>query len=86
MQRNYLGSIPRRVCVDLGSIHDRSVVGFGLVLGWFNLTGLLSKAEQRNADVLNGIAYDLQNNRLFVTGKLWPKLFQIRLNSEAKEN
>ncbi len=58
----------------------------GLVLGWFNLTGLLSKAEQRNADVLNGIAYDLQNNRLFVTGKLWPKLFQIRLNSEAKEN
>jgi len=31
--------------------------------------------------VLNGIAYDAQRDRLFVTGKLWPKLFEIRLTT-----
>ena len=35
--------------------------------------------ESRNVDVLNGIAYDAAQNRLFVTGKLWPKLFEIRV-------
>ncbi len=52
----------------------------GRVLGWIDLTGLLS-AEDRSqpVDVLNGIAYDVAHDRLFVTGKLWPKLFEIRL-------
>jgi glutaminyl-peptide cyclotransferase len=50
----------------------------GRVLGWIDLTGLLSPDEQRaGADVLNGIAYDAAGKRLFVTGKLWPKLFEI---------
>jgi glutamine cyclotransferase len=52
----------------------------GRVIGWIDLGGLLT-AEDRSqpVDVLNGIAYDADNNRLFVTGKLWPKLFEIEL-------
>lgn len=53
----------------------------GRVLGWINLTGLLSPADARaGADVLNGIAYDTTGRRLFVTGKLWPKLFEIAIS------
>lgn len=51
----------------------------GRVLGWIDLSGLLSAAERERADVLNGIAYDRQRRRLFVTGKWWPKLFQIEI-------
>jgi glutamine cyclotransferase len=44
------------------------------------LTGLLGPEDRTvQVDVLNGIAYDAKNNRLFVTGKLWPKLFEIEL-------
>jgi len=51
----------------------------GGVLGWIELAGLLTLGETARADVLNGIAYDAENDRLFVTGKLWPKLFEIKL-------
>jgi glutamine cyclotransferase len=51
----------------------------GRVLGWIDLSGLLSPAERTHADVLNGIAYDAAGGRLFVTGKLWPKLFRIEV-------
>lgn len=52
----------------------------GQVLGWIDLSGLLSAEDRRQpVNVLNGIAYDAAQNRLFVTGKLWPKLFQIEL-------
>jgi len=52
----------------------------GRVIGWIDLTGLLSrKYRWRRVDVLNGIAYDAEQDRLFVTGKLWPKLFEIQL-------
>jgi glutamine cyclotransferase len=54
----------------------------GNVNGWLNLKGLLSESDRRryqNVDVLNGIAYDPVNDRLFVTGKRWPKLFEIKL-------
>ena len=48
--------------------------------GWIELKGLLSLDDyNRPVDVLNGIAYDAKNDRLFVTGKLWPKLFEIDL-------
>jgi glutamine cyclotransferase len=52
----------------------------GRVVGWIDLSGLLAP-EDRHArvDVLNGIAYDAEGDRLFVTGKYWPKLFQIQL-------
>ena len=51
----------------------------GTVVGYIDLRGLLSPAERASADVLNGIAYDAARDRLFITGKLWPKLFEIRL-------
>lgn len=52
----------------------------GRILGWIDLTGLLSSTDRNDeTDVLNGIAYDPAQDRLFVTGKQWPKLFQIRL-------
>ncbi len=52
----------------------------GRVVGWIDLAGLTSEADRlENGAVLNGIAYDILGNRLFVTGKLWPKLFEIKL-------
>ena len=51
----------------------------GQVLGWIDLSGLLGPDERGQADVLNGIAYDPLEQRLFVTGKWWPKLFEIAL-------
>ena len=52
----------------------------GKVLGLIDCTGLLSLADyDATTDVLNGIAYDARSGRLFVTGKHWPKLFEIRL-------
>jgi glutaminyl-peptide cyclotransferase len=56
----------------------------GRVLGWIDLTGILPFAYRTGQeDVLNGIAYDVLGNRLFVTGKQWPKLFEIRLIPKA---
>ena len=52
----------------------------GQVLGWIDLSGLLGPADRAQPVAeLNGIAYDADRDRLFVTGKLWPKLFEIRL-------
>jgi glutaminyl-peptide cyclotransferase len=54
----------------------------GHVVGWINCYGLLTPADRNGApepDVLNGIAYDAKGDRLFVTGKRWPKLFEIKL-------
>jgi glutaminyl-peptide cyclotransferase len=51
----------------------------GQVTGWIDLAGLLSPREAVGVDVLNGIAYDAAGDRLFVTGKLWPRVFEIRL-------
>jgi glutaminyl-peptide cyclotransferase len=57
----------------------------GHVVGWIDCTGLLGPNDTVGGDgaVLNGIAYDAATNRLFVTGKLWPKLFEIRLVKRA---
>ena len=52
----------------------------GVVTGWIDLTGLLAGSDRTSPNaVLNGIAYDQAHDRLFVTGKLWPKLFEIRI-------
>src|SRR5580704_4347035 len=54
----------------------------GKLLGWIDLTGLRDSSTTANPDaVLNGIAYDAKENRLFVTGKLWPKLYEIKVVS-----
>jgi glutamine cyclotransferase len=52
----------------------------GQVVGYIDFTGLLAPDDRdRTTDVLNGIAYDPAGDRLFVTGKNWPKLFEVRL-------
>jgi glutamine cyclotransferase len=54
----------------------------GNVVGWIDCTGLLPADQRGTKDpdaVLNGIAYEPKQHRLFVTGKLWPKLFEIEL-------
>ncbi len=52
----------------------------GQVIGWIDMEGLLSVQDRsEEVDVINGIAYDRTNSRLFVTGKFWPKLFEIKL-------
>jgi len=57
----------------------------GRVLGWIDLAGLLTQADRiEQVDVLNGIAYDAFTDRLFVTGKLWPKLFEIKVVPKPK--
>lgn len=60
----------------------RIAPGTGQVIGWVELGGLLTAEDHSEpVDVLNGIAYDANTDRLFVTGKLWPKLFEIELVS-----
>jgi glutaminyl-peptide cyclotransferase len=52
----------------------------GHVTGWIDLRGMLPRQNDGNT-VPNGIAYDAAGDRLFVTGKYWPKLFEIKLTS-----
>lgn len=54
----------------------------GHVLGWIDLRELYQYVSvSKKADVLNGIAYDPKNDRLFVTGKYWPNIFEIRIEA-----
>ena len=58
----------------------------GKILGWIDLSGLMDKSQLADPDaVLNGIAYDAKGDRLFVTGKLWPKLFEIRVVQQGHQ-
>jgi len=57
----------------------------GAILGWIDMSGLLSPMYRNGTeDVLNGIAYDSVHKRLFVTGKLWPNLFEIKIVPKSK--
>ncbi len=58
----------------------------GRVVGLVNLAGLLQPSDivEGQTDVLNGIAYDARGDRLFVTGKNWPKVFEIRLHKAGE--
>lgn len=52
----------------------------GNVLGWIDLAGLYPKRDRTpSADVMNGIAYDAGKDRIFITGKQWPFLYEIKL-------
>jgi len=56
----------------------------GRVLGWIDLAGLLPENQRSDPEaVLNGIAWDSAHDRLFVTGKLWPRLFEIKIVPEG---
>ena len=77
-----LAALLAAICRTYGWGTDRIVriaPETGQVTGWIDLKGLLSPHEAVGVDVLNGIAYDAAADRLFVTGKWWPKLFEIRL-------
>jgi glutaminyl-peptide cyclotransferase len=57
----------------------------GQIVGWIDLRGLMSSGHRLDPEaVLNGIAYDAASNRLFVTGKLWPRLFEIEVVRRRK--
>lgn len=60
----------------------------GQVIGWIDLSGLMeiTSLDRDVVDVLNGIAYDDIQGRLFVTGKLWPRIYEIRLVPQTPEN
>ena len=67
--------------------HDQRIVTIdpqnGRVTGWIDLSGLLQPGAVTDEEaVLNGIAYDQASGRLFVTGKLWPQLFEIKLKNQ----
>ena len=51
----------------------------GTLLGWVDLSMLYPRTERGSEDVLNGIAFDTQTRRLFVTGKNWPQVFEIEV-------
>ena len=53
----------------------------GTVTGRLDLTGIQQRFSEfpRKTDVLNGIAYDAEHDRIFITGKLWPKVFEIEI-------
>ena len=58
----------------------------GQVIAWIDLAGLLPDDEKIDAEsVLNGIAYDAQHDRLFVTGKRWPTIFEIKVVPRSVE-
>ena len=79
---NELEYINGQVYANIWQTDDIAVIDpeTGLVLAWIDLSGLLSPEEKtQSVDVLNGIAYDAEADRLFVTGKLWPALFEIDL-------
>jgi glutamine cyclotransferase len=56
----------------------------GQVNSWVDLSGLLTQYEEQGVDVLNGIAYDAAGKRIFVTGKKWPKLFEIQVVPKSR--
>jgi len=51
----------------------------GRVTGWIDLEGINEAEKQNSSSMLNGIAYDAEEDRLFVTGKMWSQLFEIEL-------
>ena len=56
----------------------------GNVTGWIDLKGILPSIDRTGSeDVMNGIAYDATRDRLFVTGKLWSKLYEITLKQRS---
>ncbi len=56
----------------------------GKVTGWVDASGLLAPEERRGADVLNGIAYNPARQVFYLTGKFWPKLFEVRIHDAKR--
>lgn len=79
---NELEYIHREIYANIWETNRIAIISpaTGKVIEWIDLSGLRPSAVQQNDNaVLNGIAYDSQHDRLFVTGKLWPNLYEIKL-------
>ncbi|MBN2590003.1 MAG: glutaminyl-peptide cyclotransferase [Sedimentisphaerales bacterium] len=79
---NELEYINGKVFANIWGTEDIVIINpqTGQVESMIELDGLLNRWNiQQQVDVLNGIAYDAKNKRLFVTGKWWPNLFEIKL-------
>lgn len=79
---NELEYVNGKIYANIWQTNNIAIIdpGSGQVSGWIDLSGLIKPQElSAPTDVLNGIAYDTDNDRLFVTGKLWPWLFEIKL-------
>jgi glutaminyl-peptide cyclotransferase len=80
-QLNELELVDGRVYANVW-LTDRIAVidpGTGHVESWIDLAGIRGGTASSGDDVLNGIAYDAEGRRLFVTGKLWSRMFEIRV-------
>ncbi|HEX8735559.1 MAG TPA: glutaminyl-peptide cyclotransferase [Pyrinomonadaceae bacterium] len=55
----------------------------GKVVGWIDLAGISPEDVRNSENTLNGLAYDAQNDRIFVTGKKWKNLFEIKLKPKS---
>ena len=83
---NELEYINGKIYANIWQTHEIAIINpvNGKLEGLINLKGLLSKKDRNvQTDVLNGIAFDSKNDRIFVTGKNWPKLFEIRIVKES---
>jgi glutamine cyclotransferase len=65
----------------IGRIDPRS----GQVLAWIDLTSVVARSKHEPEDVLNGIAYDAKRRRLFVTGKDWAEILEIKIDTQPNE-
>jgi glutamine cyclotransferase len=77
---NELEYIKGRIFANVWGTENVVIIdpGDGSVRGWIDLSGILGAGYYNNStDVLNGIAYDAERERMIVTGKLWPLLFEI---------
>lgn len=77
---NELEYIKGRIFANVWRTDNIAIIdpGDGSVTGWIDLSGLLDAGYYNNSpDILNGITYDAERDRMFVTGKLWPLLFEI---------
>lgn len=54
----------------------------GRVNSWVDMSGILSVMETAGTDVMNGIAYDAKTDRVFVTGKWWPRVFEVKVGAK----
>ena len=71
---------PRAFDIGQGRSSARIAPDSGEVVGWIDLSALYPRAGRPTDNVLNGIAYDAATERLFVTGKYWPQLFELEIH------
>ena len=57
----------------------------GQVLMWIDLSSVVTRTKHEPEEVLNGIAYDAKRRRIFVTGKDWPEILEIKIDAKPKE-